>query len=477
MPSSYAVSPLILDEKDAFRAFSLFALFSLFTVSIAAFSDYWILCIVPAGILVSYFLFTYPREAFLGFFAILPFSIEVYFSNGLGTDLPTEPLILLFCTYALISIPFWSRGWHKPSVITILIFLHLVWIGYAAIYAEFPAVSLKFLVAKLWYVIPFYLLTQRFFSNYKSEIQELNPSFFSRWVKWFLIGLAISVVYVMVRHFSKGFSFDTIGWAVSPIYRNHVNYAALLSIGVALCYYKIKYSAYRISYILLLSLFLGAIYFSYTRAAMAVVIIMLVAYALLKYRLLFISGIIALFLGLAGLLYMSIDNRYLHYAPNYESTVAHTKFDNLIEATYELEDISTMERVNRWVAGFKMVSDRPVTGYGPNNFYFNYKAYTNNSFQTYVSDNPDKSGIHNYYLMTAVEQGVIGLLIWLFLLFSAIFIGERKYHRSFGQSKTIIAIALLILVNIMTLILINDLIEAVKVGPFLFISLGIINRA
>jgi len=63
----------------------------------------------------------------------------------------------------------------------------------------------------------------------------------------------------------------------------------------------------------------------------------------------------------------------------------------------------------------RMAADRPLVGFGPGAFYESYVPYTLSSFQTYVSDNPEKSGIHNYYLMTSVEQGIPGLILFLIL--------------------------------------------------------------
>ena len=343
--------------------------------------------------------------------------------------------------------------------------LHLIWILFSSIWAAYPNVSFKFFMAKLWYVLPFFFLSQHFLKDQKS---------ISLWAKVFVSGVLLSVLYVMARHFTKGLSFDTIGWAVSPIYRNHVNYASVLVISLPICAYLRSLSKRKIFYNLVISLLLLAIYFSFTRAAMITVIVMVSASFLIRYKLLFYSALFSLLIGVGGVLHMVHDNNYLHFAPNYESTVAHTKFDNLMEATYKGEDISTMERLHRWISGFNMIKERPWTGFGPNNFYFNYKARTNYSFMTYVSDNPDKSGIHNYYLMTAVEQGVIGFVIFISLLLYTLYKGERIYH-VLEEDKHTIMMLLLILIGIMVLILINDLVEAVKVGSFFFLTLGILS--
>ena len=44
------------------------------------------------------------------------------------------------------------------------------------------------------------------------------------------------------------------------------------------------------------------------------------------------------------------------------------------------------------------------TGSGPGTFYPVYQHYTDNAFRTYVSDNPEQSTCHNYYLQTFAEQ-------------------------------------------------------------------------
>ncbi len=92
-----------------------------------------------------------------------------------------------------------------------------------------------------------------------------------------------------------------------------------------------------------------------------------------------------------------------------------------------------------------------------------------------VSDNPEKSGIYNYYLMTAVEQGIPGLFIFLGLCFLVIIYGERAYHLTeVKQEKALLMAAVTSFILILAVLLINDLLEADKVGPIFFISAAII---
>jgi O-antigen ligase len=236
-----------------------------------------------------------------------------------------------------------------------------------------------------------------------------------------------------------------------------------------------KANGFKWLYNLLILFFVICIYFSFTRAAILCIFIGVGSYFIIKKAWIEKTLVLASTVVILGLGYLSFNNNYLKLAPNFEKTITHNKFDNLIEATYKMEDISTMERLYRWVAGFEMVKDRPLSGFGPNNFYLNYSKYTISAFQTYVSDNPDQSGIHNYYLMTTVDQGIPGLLIFLALIFISLIIGQKVYHALTKKSdKHILMAALTSLIIILSLNLINDMIETDKVGPFFFTSMCII---
>ncbi|MBK7808317.1 MAG: O-antigen ligase family protein [Saprospiraceae bacterium] len=181
--------------------------------------------------------------------------------------------------------------------------------------------------------------------------------------------------------------------------------------------------------------------------------------------------LISSILAFTGVIYLSWNNKYMDFAPDFEKTITHTEFDNLLEATYKLEDISSMERVYRWMSGVEMIKERFWLGFGPGSFYPNYKFYSISRFQTYVSNNPDQSGIHNYFLMTWVEQGLIGFLLFIALCFVLLMTGENVYHRcNDPKDKYIIMASTLGFIIIFAMCLINDLIETDKVGPFFFFN-------
>ena len=220
---------------------------------------------------------------------------------------------------------------------------------------------------------------------------------------------------------------------------------------------------------------LVAIQLSFTRAAYVALALSLVSYIVIRLKLMRIVLLLGVVVTIGGVAYLLESNRYLDYAPEYKRAVTHYKFDNLLEATAKGEDISTMERVYRWVAGMHMNKAKPGVGFGPGNFYNFYRSYTVSSFRTYVSDNPEKSGIHSYYLMTLVEQGFLGMFIFIGMCFYVLIRGEKVYHECRDViRKRMVMIAILGTIVIDALLLINDMIETDKVGPFFFLFMAIV---
>ena len=136
-----------------------------------------------------------------------------------------------------------------------------------------------------------------------------------------------------------------------------------------------------------------------------------------------------------------------------------------------------MERVYRWVAATEMIQERPVVGYGPGNFYSEYKTHTVTAFQTYVSDNPDKSGVHNYFLMLASEQGIPGLILFVFLLIVCFIEAEKQFHLAKSRERRLFILCVVwILSSVVIMNLINDMFEVIKIGPFFFLALFILSN-
>jgi len=466
MPSRTASLSFLTDQ----RLFWFFSAICIISFNLAMVLKNPLPALLPFGLVFLLFTINNIKHLYYFFFFLLPFSLEIELPGGFATDLPSEPIMILLMGIALV-IAIHKAGYINKGIFThpisLVVFAHLSWIAFSALFSSNVFFSIKYLLAKLWYIIPFYFLPLMIFNSEK----DLRPIF-----KWLSLGLFVAISFVMLQHATMDFSFDSINKAVRPIFRNHVNYAIMLVAFLPyFCYLIFTEKKKSLVHIGLLLYLLLAIYLSYTRAAQASCLLAVGVYFVIKWRLVKYAIGASLIGLIAFVSFVTHENKYLDFAPNFEKTIEHKKFDNLVEATAKMEDISTVERFYRWVAGFYMVADKPLVGHGPSTFYSEYKSYTVTSYKTYVSDNPEKSGIHNNFLMVAVEQGIIGLLIMLALAFLPLLIAEQSYHKLKNKKDKILLMCAAIsfaLINIV--ILINDLLEADKVGPFYFLSAAVI---
>lgn len=431
------------------------------------------LALVPL-LALGYITIKSPSLLFCILIASIPFAVEVYLPNGFATDLPTEPLAVLGAGVfgALLVV---NRGrilpgiWTNPLILIIL--FQLGWTLLTLFFAEFKFVAIKYYLAKLWFTGAFL-----FFSLYylKGE-KEIDIIF-----KIIFYALIPAMLLTFIRNAMYGFDFEKVNKFMYPFFRNKVFYSSILLFSLPIGFYLLKSSTSRIKSAFItgiILLFVAGIASAYTRATLALIFIVPLIPIVLRLRM--IKPVIVF--SLIGAFYfiytVSDDKKFIDYAPDYETTISHTEFGNLLDATAKGKDISTMERVHRWVAGYYMIQDRPIVGFGPNNFYSNYKSYTLNIFRTYVSDNREKSGIHSYYLMIAVEQGIPGLIILLTLIIVFFIRAENLYHAlapGRARSQLLVVVQIFLLFTILQTI--NDMVEAYKVGVFYFLCIAILVR-
>ena len=437
---------------------------------------------IPAFAVLVYVSIVDFKSIFFLLLACIPLSIEFQFPNGFSTDLPTEPLMIgLTFIYWLYSFKrgvvlsegiIWQRGgkfFQHP--ITLLLLMHIGWAFITTVNSENFFFSFKYFLAKIWYVVTFYFLAALMLRGEKD---------YKRFFWCIATPLSIAVLITLFRHSLLNFSFEEVNRVMFPLFRNHVMYGCIVAIFLPFIVLGLSWQKrgslqwWFLAFMVVM--FFAAIQLSFTRAAYVAVIAAAAYFFILKYRLTKLLVSCAIIGIISFVTYLVTDNKYLDYAPKFERTITHTKFDNLLEATTKGEDISTMERVYRWVAGVRMVGDKPYMGFGPNNFFNFYKSYTVSSFKTYVSDNTDGSTVHCYYLLVAIEQGIPGFIIFLALIFCTLLKAEQVYYKSMPFNKGFLLATLMSFVIILMLNLINDIIETDKIGSFFFMSLAIITN-
>ena len=446
------------------------SLLLLLFVSAGVFMDTPVLFFTPVLILVVLFFIRYPQLLFYTLLAAIPWSVEFMFTESLGSDLPDEPLMLLTAFVAVALIINNSRTNAKSTFISpllVILLLGFAWSIVTTFTSTHFTFSAKYVLAKGWYLLAFVgapLLL-------KGDTKLVRKAAVVLFISMFLVTCTS-----MVKHAVTGLTFATINAAVAPFFRNHVNYSALLvfMVPLQLAFYKLTpKKQWRILVVFSLLLVLTALYFSYARGAWIALLAGLVAYWLLNRGWLFRSYILFL-IALASFVYwLQQNDRYLSFAPKHDITVFHEDFTEHLVATYKGKDVSTAERFYRWVAGARMALEKPATGFGPTTFYQHYRSYTVPAFRTWVSNNPEQSTVHNYFLLLLIEQGIPGMGLFLLLLGSMFWHAQKIYARTTNRFwKTVVATIAAILWMQVTLNSLSDLIETDKVGSVFYLCLA-----
>jgi O-antigen ligase len=463
----------VIASQVTYKTNSLFTIFAgifLLTLLLAVLSEEYLLLAIPFGLLFFYWAWHNPYSVFLLLIVSLPWSIEFNFTLSLGTDLPDEPLMLLVAGLTVAALVY-NRNLiaakHLKHPLLLLTGLHLAWIIVAVIFSGDSLLSLKYLLAKCWYVLAFVLAPVIFLTN-KITIRKTVIAFF--------VSMLSFVVLAVFRHLQYGFTFAAINDALTPFFRNHVNYSAMLVcfVPVAIATYRLT-EKYRKLLLIAACFILLALFLSFSRGAWLALITGLSAYWLIKRKLLVTAYVLSIVIVITSLFWIKSDDRYLNFAHDYTTTIFHKDFNEHLIATYKLKDVSTAERFYRWVAGVRMTEDHLLTGYGPNSFYNNYKPYAVPAFKTWVSDNNDRSTVHNYFLLLVIEQGLPGLIIFLILAGALLFYAQHLYHtlKDNFYKQMVMACGCMV-VMLLTVNFLSDLIETDKVGNLFFLCLGLL---
>lgn len=405
----------------------------------------------------------------------IPVSIQIWFFNdALSTSVPDEPMMWLFLL--LFSLLFFKNPkllpewwWRHPLVLIIV--LQYLWLIVAVVFSEELFISVKFLLAKTWFLISFFVFPIFIFKDKK----DFKQAFYL-----LLVPMLITMIIIFIRHKQLGFNFRKIENAIGELYYNHVDYSTVISMYfpvVLIAYHLTKGKAWwiRLIVFVVMFFFLPAIYLTYARAAMIAVVFSVVIALAIKMKLVnwvmpgFYAVIIALILFLAN------HNKFIDYRPNYERTYMHGNFASHMAATLRGQDMSSMERLYRWIAAVRMSQDRPMTGVGPNAFYEYYKPYAVSSFRTYVSRNEERSTTHNYFLYMLVEQGWPALVLYAALVFYFFYFAQKVYWQFEDKfyRNCVLAVAMMFAAAFINNFF-SELIETHKVGALFYLSIALI---
>jgi len=380
--------------------------------------------------------------------AIAPLSVNINdIGAGLGIALPTEPLIMMVFIFLLFY--FIYRGKIEKSLLqhplTICVFVYLTWLWISSGFSTMGMVSFKYSLARTWFIVVFFIAAILIFRRMK------NIHFFLKAISFCTLVL---VIFTLTKHGTEGFvrsSSYSVSW---PFFPDHGMYAAAIAFCVPiLAFYTFNGRVFRFHYIWLpivgffLLVLLFGIVVSYTRATWLSLVAALGVFLLLRFKIKF-SWIIA-FLAVVSV-YAVINQDKILYNLEANKQGSSDELEGHVKSVSNIStDPSNMERINRWKCAMRMVQKRPVFGYGPGTFVFNYGVFQQSNEMTIISTNSgDLGDAHSEYFSALAEMGIPGFALWITMVLITMGTAFKIIYKT--NSRQVKITAMMVLLGLVT---------------------------
>jgi len=400
------------------------------------------LALIPALVLlvVGICVLCYNLELSMYFLAfVTPLSFELIDKQlQIGISIPAEIIMILimilFVIRLFFDIKFEKKILLHPVSISVLVYMS--WILITSITSELPLVSIKSFISTAWFIIPcFFLVIYLARQDTKKWVTFMNC---------YMAGLFFVICSTLLKLSLFGLTKLMLHTVMCPFYNDHTAFGAaltfLLLIQSVFLFNKNVSLPKKLLYIAMIIMLSVALYFSFCRAAwlsLALSILVLLA-LLLKIRL---SWII---IGIAFLAF------YLYnFSGELLFQLARNKVDSSKDISEHVQsianiktDASNVERLNRWVAAFGMIEERPWVGWGPGTYQFIYAAFQKPQYKTIITTSFGTGGnCHSEFIGPTAETGFIGLATVVAIMITTIYSGIISYIYSRRRELKIMSLA------------------------------------
>ena len=385
-----------------------------------------VLVLIPV---VLYFAFFSLNRLFMAVVFLTPLSIELsLFFEEIPVDLslPTEPLIIGILLLMLFRLMY-DKPLNRDIIyhpVSLAVIFYIVWLMVTTMTSTMPLVSLKFLLVRIWFTGVFFFLAIQLFR------QKRNISTF---IWCYVAALTIVIVFTLYKHAGQGLVSQAVAhWVVRPFYNDHTAYGAALAMFIpmlALFSFREKGTFHERGIAgALLVVFLVALVFSYSRAAWISLVAVFGVWLIVKSRIRF-SSLVSLGMVMALLVMLLWSDIIREMERNTQDSSADFG-EHIRSITNITSDASNLERLNRWNAAMGMFRERPVTGFGPGTYMFQYAPYQHSEDRTIISTNLAEGGdAHSEYLGPLAETGFPGMISFILVAALAMVTGFRLLNK------------------------------------------------
>ena len=227
-------------------------------------------------------------------------------------------------------------------------------------------------------------------------------------------------MYTVINHASYDFGEQEGHWVMWPFFKDHTIYGAIIAmalpLAIGLLFLNNTISFSKCLYGVIILVILIGLYFSYTRAAWLSVVGAIFVFLFLKYKVKF-KYLFTTAICMLAIIFISWDKIQMELKRNkFEHTTE--EFSERIQSAANVStDASNLERINRWECAIEMFKERPVFGFGPGTYAFEYARYQKPESLTIISTNFGNMGnAHSEYLSALSETGIIGFFSFILVV-------------------------------------------------------------
>ncbi len=441
----------------------------------AVYLDFYLALAAPAVITLIWVGINKPKYLLYFLAFTTPLSVHLIDErySKVNLSIPTEPIIILLFIGVLLKL-ISSRTLKFPEVsvmLSVLIIADFGWLLVTAITSTMPLISAKYVLMKSWYLVVFYFLLSRYFQH---------ESMAKKFIWLFTISIVLLAAYTLFMHSQGGFSRSYAYTAMRPFLPDHGMYAACVSFVVPVLFVFalhgswLKYGVWlRVVCVLLFLFLVVAVALSFTRASWVSLVAALGIYALLRMKIRFHYLVLISLVG-GGYLASNMDNLLTGLSRNKKES--DDNIENHLQSVGNVSsDPSNLERFNRWSSASRMWEEKPVVGWGPGTYTFQYGQFQLPQEMTIISTNAGTlGGIHSEYLRPLAESGLPGAVLFVSIVVWVFSLGFKHQRVLSGSAKYLSLAVFLGLVTYFTHAVLNNYIEFDKIAVPLYSFMAVL---
>jgi O-antigen ligase len=384
-------------------------------------------------------------QLFAVFIATYFFSVEMSIAGGAALAIPAEPLAMLLAAASVFHLlqhikDFWG---YKEQPLFWLVALWCLSLIVSTALSSMWQVSAKYTFMQLVYVavgalaVPIVL---------QQSIERLKSA---AW--WFVLPALFFGVFSVINLLPYQFNPGAAANIAQPFFSDHTVFSAAVSLILPLLFlqHKINLARYNFLFFILGFLLLFSVYISSSRGAWAGLIVAFLFFFFIqvKGKLWHLAGIAVVLLALAFFNQETIERKI--FTNQHISRAAESNLQQqALSAANITSDVSNLERLNRWKCAWRMGLEKPLFGYGPGTYQFQYLPWQRDEDMTYISVTSPYNTVqgrggsaHSEYFLALSENGFTGLILYVALQLAMLFAFYGVWYGRLTSAEKYFALA------------------------------------